>query len=129
MPMTMNKCFTSIFTGPLTKEGFVRKGVLYYRLCGEIMQGVMLKTINPFSVCVNMCPWWTYGLMGYDADDLTRGYWTEHGININGFYYRKTEPEENDAAMRQCLDVPRALYEQGAAEMRELLRTYWKIEV
>ena len=95
----MNKCFTSIFTEPLEKEGFARKGVLYYRLRGDVMQGVMLKTTNPFSICVNMCPWWTYGLMGYDA------------------------------VRRGGLDTPRTLYEQGTAGMRELLRSDWKIEI
>ena len=103
--MKMNKLYFEVFTETMETAGFKRKGVLYYRIKGEILQGVLLKMINPYDICVNICPWWTYLLMRYSENELSDGQWVEDGLNIPGIYYRESRPEQNQQAMRGCLAV------------------------
>ena len=103
--MKLNKCFSNAFSIPMKEAGFARKGILYYRLQGEIMQGVMLKTTNPFTICINLYPWWTHTLQRLNTNDLNRGDWTQRGLNIEGIYYKESNTEKNQEAMQGCLDL------------------------
>ena len=55
--MKLSKCFTTVFDGGMKAAGFSRKGVLYYRMKGTILQGVFLKATNPYSLCFAAFPY------------------------------------------------------------------------
>lgn len=91
--MKLNKCFTTVFDSALKEHGFKRKGVLYYRINGEILQGITIKLINPYAICVGFVPYWMYNLPW----DLHRGGsidkcdWAEDFPYLFGEYYRQDD--------------------------------------
>jgi len=100
--MTLNKCFTTVFDPAMKELGFMRKGVLYYRMNGEILQGIVCKTTNPFQVCYAYFPYWAYGFRR-ERYDLKSGYWAEIGQCLMGGYCKKNDDEENLKKMQTCL--------------------------
>ena len=100
--MTLNKCFTTVFDPAMKELGFLRKGVLYYRMNGEILQGIVCKTTNPFDVCYAYFPYWAYGFRR-ERYDLKSGYWAEIGQDFTGGYCKKNDDEENLKKMQTCL--------------------------
>ena len=104
--MKMLKMFTTTFDPVLKEMGFKRKGRLYYRLVGEILQGVVLKTINPYSIHFFAQPYW----MELDSEkwtSLAKGYWAESGAYKIGtdVYYKQEYEELNQYVMSFCLEV------------------------
>ena len=82
--MTLIKCFTDIFSPTMKQAGFTKSGLLYYRMHGNMLQGVFLKTCNPFQICFASIPYWMYNTMAYP--DIKKGWWTqEGGFNPRGF--------------------------------------------
>lgn len=58
----LNELFCSYFDAPLTAKGFRRKGTLYYRIHGNVLQGVTLvRSKNDYMIRYNMFPYWVYG--------------------------------------------------------------------
>lgn len=104
--MTMSRCFSKVFDEPMKERGFKRKGILYYRLNGEILQGITMKTVNPYIISFNFHPWWMH--------DLKKEFWeTEKYIKTNvwaeafdkwGFYFCSSEEEEALEDMETMLD-------------------------
>ena len=91
--MKLNKCFTIVFDPALKEHGFKRKGVLYYRVNGDILQGITIKLTNPYAICVGFVPYWMYNLPW----DLQRGGsidecdWAEDFPYLSGDYYRQDD--------------------------------------
>lgn len=109
--MRSSNLFTSVFDEEMKSRGFRRKGHLYYRLVGEIMQGVVLKAINPYSICFHAMPYWAY----YDSIVDKNGYWAEWGMEIDpsslfGGYYRKENLAINTDAMKVCLNLAKEIF-------------------
>ncbi len=105
--MTLNKCFTQTFDGILKDRGFKRKGMLFYRVHGEILQGIKLKPINPYDIMITYHPYWTHRLM-YPLEfhrNLPKGYWAEFGEWVSGQYYVKDAPDQNLQDMQICLET------------------------
>ncbi len=100
--MTLNKCFTDVFSTTMKQAGFTQSGLLYYRMHGNMLQGVFLKTCNPFQICFASIPYWMYNAMAYP--DIKKGWWTQEGGFLMGFYYNPQEPEQNHAQMQAVLD-------------------------
>ena len=48
--MKLSQCFIQTFQNILLSYGFKRKGVLFYRIHGDILQGIKLKQTNPYSI-------------------------------------------------------------------------------
>lgn len=100
--MTLNKCFTDIFSPTMKQAGFTKSGLLYYRMHGNMLQGVFLKTCNPFQICFASIPYWMYNTMAYP--DIKKGWWTQEGGFMMGFYYTPQAPEQNQMQMQAVLD-------------------------
>ena len=110
--ITSSKLFSTVFDSEMKSRGFKRKGHLYYRLVGEIMQGVVLKTTNPFEICAHAFPMWSKPSYFYSLGPWieNKGYWAERGMSVDpaylfGGYYRKENVELNFEAMEFCLEV------------------------
>ena len=105
--MTMMKLFTTFFDEEMKSRGFKRKAKLYYRLNGDILQGVVLKAINPYSIHFYSAPYW----MENDQERMflfNKGYWAEHGICISPdsfSYYRAENEEMNAEYMNTCFTL------------------------
>ena len=104
--MKLNKCFTTVFDSTLKSHGFKRKGVLYYRINGEVLQGITVKMTNPYSICCAFLPYWMYDILW----DFHRGFpidkceWAEELNYLSGEYYR--QDDENAIEYMQSLLAP-----------------------
>ena len=96
--MKLNKCFTTVFDSTLKSHGFKRKGVLYYRINGEVLQGITVKMTNPYSICCAFLPYWMYDILW----DFHRGFpidkceWAEELNYLPGEYYRQDDENAID---------------------------------
>lgn len=102
--MTLNKCFTDTFNEPLKQAGFAKTGLLYYRVHGSMLQGVFLNTCNPFQICFASFPYWIYDVRKMSTPDIKKGWWTQLGGSMPGFYYNPKTPEKNQEAMKNVLN-------------------------
>lgn len=100
--MKLNKCFTDTFNSTMKQAGFSKTGLLYYRMNGTMLQGVWLKTCNPFHICFATLPYWMYKAQLYP--DIKKGWWTQEGGFMEGFYYNPQTPEQNQAQMESVLN-------------------------
>lgn len=103
--MKMTKLFTTVFDEELISRGFKRKAKLYYRLNGDILQGVIIKTINPYTIHFYSAPYWMENIQA-KLSPLHKGYWAEHGWCISpggGAYYREENENLNLDYMSICL--------------------------
>ena len=104
--MKMTKLFTTVFDEEMKARGFKRKAKLYYRLNGEILQGVIIKTINPYSIHFYAAPYWMRNLC--DDMPLNKGYWADFGLNISPggeAYYREENERLNLDYMNICFSL------------------------
>lgn len=103
--MKLNKCFTTVFDSALKERGFKRKGVLYYRINGEILQGITIKLINPYHICVGYIPYWMYDIARHFSRGcpLERNYWAEEFDYLDGDYYRQDDDQALEK-MQSLLD-------------------------
>ncbi len=104
--MKLNKCFTTVFDSTLKEHGFKRKGVLYYRINGEVLQGITIKMTNPYSICCAFLPYWMYDILwnfhrGFPIDKCE---WAEELNYLSGEYYR--QDDENAIEYMQSLLAP-----------------------
>lgn len=105
--MTLLRCYTDLLDSFMTKEGFLRKGRLYYRMNGDILQGVALKATNPYSVCYTYFPYWTYSYRSpnYGKNELSKGFWAEIGEDVPGVYCKKELTQADEAVMQTIFQV------------------------
>ena len=106
--MTLFKIFTSTFDEEMKSRGFKRKGWLYYRLHGEILQGVTLKTINPYMLHFHFQPYWKESYHMSDAFRLDERYWAEDGIDMipdDYAYFRRENVQLNQDFMSICFEI------------------------
>ena len=105
--MTMTRLFTTTFDEELKSRGFKRKAKLYYRLNGEILQGIIIKTINPYTLNFTAIPYW----MEYAQENFSsyhKGFWAENGICISpgtDAYYRAENEQLNLDYMNSCFEL------------------------
>lgn len=105
--MTLFKIFTSTFDEEMKSRGFKRKGWLYYRLRGEILQGVTLKTINPYTLHFHCQPYWREEII-IDSTRMDQRYWAEHGSEIIPdiyAYFRRENVQLNQDFMNICFEI------------------------
>ena len=103
--MKMTKLFTTVFDEELKSHGFKRKAKLYYRINGDILQGVVIKTINPYTIHFYSAPYWMENIQS-KSSPLHKGYWAENGLCISpgsGAYYREENEQLNFDYMNICL--------------------------
>ena len=106
--MTLFKIFTSTFDEEMKSRGFKRKGWLYYRLRGEILQGVTLKTINPYTIHFHIQPYWKESIHMSGSFRLDQRYWVEDGSEIdpdNYAYFRRENVQLNQDFMNICFEI------------------------
>ena len=106
--MKMTKMFTTVFDEEMKRRGFKRQGYVYSRLVGEILQGVVIKTINPYTIHFCACPWWTPTNICCESMSYKKGHWSECGIEIKpdlSAYYREANEEFNLVYMTECLEI------------------------
>ena len=104
--MKLNKCFNDVFSAPMKELGFKKYGCLYYRMQGVMLQGVWLKPIDPFFIHFSTFPYWLYNRrMPCQDKCLKKGWWTQAGGMMFGFYYEPDEPERNMEHMVQTFNL------------------------
>ena len=106
--MKMNKCFTSIFDPFMKQAGFARAGSLYYRMNGNLLQGVRLETTNPYHISFSSFPYWLYHKRNiFPEPNIRKGGWTQTGGMILSMdtYYDINKPIQNDIIMHKTLDL------------------------
>ena len=102
--MTSTTLFSKVFGEELISRGFKRKAKLYYRLHGDILQGIVIKPINPYSLHFAAYPYW----MDHLLSDYAKGYWAESGIHISPdvfAYYRPENEQYNTDYMNVCFEL------------------------
>ena len=105
--MKMTKLFTTVFDEELKSRGFKRKAKLYYRLNGDILQGVVIKTINPYTIHFYSAPYWMENIQA-KLSPLHKGYWAESGFCIApevDAYYREENEQFNLDYMNACFTL------------------------
>lgn len=103
--MKMTKLFTTVFDEELKSRGFKRKARLYYRLNGDILQGVIIKTVNPYTIHFYSAPYWMENIQA-DLFPLYKGYWAENGSSIgSALYYREENEQINLDQMNAFLTI------------------------
>ena len=105
--MKMQTLFASVFNEEMKARGYKKKGKLYYRLNGDILQGVIIKTINPYTIHFYAAPYWTKNVQ-MEWSSITKGYWAEEGLEVSpglDAYYREENEELNLAYMNACFEV------------------------
>lgn len=105
--MKMTKLFITVFDEELRSRGFKRKAKLYYRLNGDILQGVVIKTINPYNIHFYSAPYWMENIQA-ELSPLHKGYWAESGFCIApevDAYYREENEQFNLDYMNACFTL------------------------
>ena len=105
--MKADKLFTTIFDEELKSRGFKRKGKLYYKLNGNILQGVIIKTINPYTIHFYAAPYWMENTQ-IKLSALHKGYWAEQGWCISPgseSFYREENEQLNNDYMTACFSI------------------------
>ena len=107
--MKLNKCFTSVFDDALKAQGFKRKGMVYYRLHGEILQGITMKAMNPFMICYTFFPWWLHRKVNKcGTSDFKKNDWADRQMFFYTMHYHKEENyEETVEIMKEALNCVR----------------------
>lgn len=103
----MTRLFTTTFDEELKSRGFKRKAKLYYRLNGEILQGIIIKTINPYTLHFTAIPYWMERRREYTTA-YSKGFWAENGICISpgtDAYYRAENEQLNLDYMNICFEL------------------------
>ena len=109
--MKMSKLFVTVFNDELISRGFKRKGTLFYRMNGEMLQGVHIEPINPYSIDCCSFPYWLFDDFSGACTNvaLVKGYWTEgqgFEIGVPGTaYYREENETLNLDYMTACFEV------------------------
>ncbi|MBQ9781092.1 MAG: hypothetical protein IJW00_09130 [Clostridia bacterium] len=105
--MTLSKCFTTVFDNHMKSVGFFRKGILYYRMVGNMLQGVRLETTNPYFVRFCSFPYWLYHKRAISqASNITRGTWVQGcGSLLTMNYYAPNAEEQNVRDMMTIFDL------------------------
>ena len=124
--MKLNKCFTTVFDSALKERGFKRKGVLYYRINGEILQGITIKLINPYHICVGYIPYWMYDIARHFSRGcpLERNYWAEEFDYLDGDYKSFYKEYKNDKMfLIDTIGHAQDLYEKISEVNEQMRRT------
>ena len=105
--MKLNKCFNETFGPTLKQAGFSKLGLLYYRMHGTLLQSVFLKSGSAFQIEFSSFPYWLFDDRCYGdfERNIRKGYWTQHGGSMFGFYYDSKNPEQNQQNMQYLLDI------------------------
>ena len=106
--MKLNKCFTSTFDPFMKQVGFARAGILYYRMNGNMLQGMRLEATNPYRISFSNFPYWLYHKRNvFPEPNIRKGGWTQTGGMILSMdtYYDENDPTRNDMIMRKTLDL------------------------
>lgn len=102
--MRMNKCFTTVFDAPLKERGFKRKGILYYRMNGDILQGITILLTNPYELTFSYIPYWAYGTDDRYKYSLSSSHWAEQQYVI-GSCYSATDEETEIEKMQKLAKI------------------------
>ena len=104
--MKLNKCFTTVFDAPLKERGFKKKGTLYYRMNGEILQGITIKLMSCYEICFNYIPYWSadYNVWWENDRPFKGNSWAENHF-IDGVYYQADEEEKMLSEMKKRCDI------------------------
>ena len=105
--MKMTKLFTTVFDEEMKSRGFKRKAKLYYRLNGDVLQGVIIKTINPYTIHFYSSPYWMENIQA-KSSSLNKGRWAESGWCLSPgifAYYREEKEQLNMDYMNICLTL------------------------
>lgn len=104
--MKMTKLFTTVFDEELKARGFKRKARLYYRLNGDILQGIVIKPINPYSIHFYAAPYWMDDYY-FREFPIYQGYWAENGggVDASFAYYREENEQFNLDIMNICFTL------------------------
>jgi hypothetical protein len=95
----------------LLTHGFRRKGTLYYRLNGSILQGIVLvKTESSYIIRYNIFPYWVYGsesgFVPSDKSSLEDGSWADGNIeDFSGVYYTAEDIAGVKKNLNQILEI------------------------
>ena len=93
--MKAKDLFLQYFKEDLASHGFRRKGKFFFRMNGEILQGIGVDAI-PFQYYVrySQFPFWCYRLLYKDLP-LSKGYWLNDGDSPKMSFFLNAKPEEN----------------------------------
>ena len=120
--MKMQTLFATVFNEEMKARGYKRKGRFYYRLNGDILQGVVIKTINPYTIHFYAAPYWTRNAQ-MEMNSITDGSWAEDGFEVSpglGAYYREENEELNLAYMNACLNIAKLCFLPLLDEINDL---------
>ena len=115
--MKITPLFNSVFAEELKKQGFKKKGRCFYRLVGEILQGITVKPINPYDIHFIAKPYWipmrVTNLESWAS--LVKGYWIEDSYGLLSSsdmvrYYREAEAGKNLDIMNSCLHAVKTYF-------------------
>ena len=109
--MKLNKCFTLVFDDYMKTVGFSRKGILYYRMVGNMLQGVRLETVNPYFITFSTFPYWLYHKRTSPKEpNIVRGNWVQSGGSLEiSKYYSADAEDQSLKDMETVLDLVRAV--------------------
>jgi len=128
--MKLNKCFTLVFDDYMKTVGFSRKGILYYRMVGNMLQGVRLEATNPYSITFSTFPYWLYNKRTSPKEpNIARGNWVQSGGSLTTMnYYTLNAEEQNTKDMMAVFDLVRDIVlpylDQVSNEMEYLQMVY-----
>ena len=105
--MKLNKCFQTVFDPVMKSAGFSRKGVLFYRVQGTMLQGIRLETTNPYFITFSTFPYWLYKKRSTPVDlNVAKGHWVQSGgMVLTKNYYSKDMCEQNMKDMENTLEL------------------------
>ena len=125
--MKLKKCFVEVFDAPLKEHGFKRKDALFYRMNGNVLQGIYLKSMyggREYEIYFSYFPYWVYNFVGsipvrfQNLVKISKGYWAENGCHIPAPSY----DEENDIGSLSDMEVClKAILEEALPHMDKIV--------
>ena len=103
--MKIKELFLSFFQDELDKQGFIFKHNMFYRLNGNILQGVALDCLlNHYYVRYTQFPYWCYRLLFKD-EPVKKRYWVIRGECKLSRDFLPNTPTEYENAMRNAFEI------------------------
>lgn len=108
--MKAGQLFTQIFDKELKRRGYKRKGILYVRLVGEMLQGVTIKVLSPapYELCFTSMPYWIFDPKCYDYQQMHKGIWLTNSASVrlcSPIMYLEEWKEKNRLCMEACFNL------------------------
>lgn len=106
--MTTKQLFIDVFRDELEEQGFVCGKKFFYRMKGNILQGIGVDSTGPqYDVRYIAVPYWCYRRKNWFLSSFSDADWVKRVYAIDSGVFFKNDMQESEKGMRRILETYR----------------------